>query len=176
MIALIPSRAKPAILGLLLGLFCSAAGANVVIEVGPNFVSGTSTESVILILQNRWQNKWIASVGRITQQSVDTCGRPDCKWEIDGQWMAGGERLFTWRNISFGVGLYYIEDVHRISNTRINARLSLEYAATEHIAIKLSHISNAGTGEEIEICNELWCSGPRKFNPGIDSLVLVWKF
>ena len=176
MIALILSRVRPAILGLLLGLLCSTAGANVVIEVGPNFVSGKSTESVTLILQHRWQNKWIASIGRITRQSLDTCGRPDCEWEIDGQWMAGGERLFTWRKISFGVGLYYIEDVHRISNTRINARLSLEYAATEHIAIKLSHISNAGTGENIEICNELWCSPPRKFNPGIDALMLVWKF
>lgn len=176
MVPLILSRVKPAVSGLLLGLLCSAAGADVVIEVGPNFVGGKSTDSVTLMLQNRWQNKWIASIGYITQQSVDTCGRPDCEWEIDGQWMAGGERLFTWRRISFGVGLYYIEDVHRISSTRINGRLSLEYAATEHIAIKLSHISNAGIGEEIEICNELWCYPPKKYNPGIDALMLVWKF
>jgi hypothetical protein len=133
------------------------------------------SESLTLMLQKRWQNKYIVGLGYVTPQKLDTCGRPDCVWDVASQYMIGAERLFTWRRLSAGIGLYYIHHHYRISSAYLNARLSLEYAVTDRMAIKFSHISNNQTGKEITLCNEAICITD-EWNPGLDSLMFVWKF
>ena len=154
---------------------CCTANSETVIEIGPNFVNSHSTESVTLILQKRWQGKYVLGLGYMSPQSVDTCGRPDCQWEIPQQFMLGAERLFTWRRLSFGIGLYYIDNVSRISSGNLNARTSLTFAITEQFAVKASHLSNGGTGREIMICNEVVCITDT-FNPGMNIFTFVWRF
>ena len=101
---------------------CCSANAEILIEIGPNFSDVHSTESVSLLIQKRWQDKYVVGLGYMSPQTIDTCGRPDCKWEIHEQYMIGVERLFAWRKLSLGIGLYYIDEVHRISSANLNAR------------------------------------------------------
>lgn len=154
---------------------CCAANAQTVIEIGTNFVSGGATKSGTLLIQKRWQGKYVVGVGYISPQEIDTCGRPDCQWKISRQFMIGAERLFSWRRLSIGIGLYYFEHVHRISSANLNARSSLEFAVTNRFAVKASHFSNGGTGRTITICNDVTCLR-NKFNPGMNTLTLVWRF
>ncbi len=154
---------------------CGTANAEIVLEIGPNAVSHRITDSVTVILQKRWQGKWIVGLGYVSPHSLDTCGRPECRWEISDQAMIGVERLFTWRRLSAGVGLYHTHHLDLISSAYLNVRLSLEFAVTKRIAVKFGHLSNNQSGEVITICNEVTCLTD-DFNPGLDSLLLVWHF
>ena len=145
------------------------------LEAGPNLVSGRWTQSVTVILQKRWASHWVVGVGYISPQWLDTCGRADCQWRLDQQFIGGVERLFTWRRLSFGLGAYYYNNLDRLSSARINARLSLEYVITDRLIAKFSHISNARSGDEIVICNEAECVTD-KMNMGLDTLMIGWRF
>ena len=136
---------------------CCSANAEILIEIGPNFSDVHSTESVSLLIQKRWQDKYVVALGYMSPQTIDTCGRPDCQWDIHEQYMIGVERLFDWRKLSFGIRLYYIDEVHRISSANLNARTSMGYPFTDRFAIKLSHFSNGGQRGDITICNDIVC-------------------
>lgn len=168
--------AKLSVSCVLICALAEGAGAEYALELGPTFVSGRYTKSGTFIVQRRWQSGWTVDLGYVTAQTMDTCGRIDCEWDLPGQWMIGGGRLFSWRRLSFGVGLYYVNRVNRVSSSHVNARLAVEYAASDHIAFKLSHISNGGVGGGIEICNEIYCYPDSHYNRGLDGLLVVWKF
>ena len=154
---------------------CCSANSEIFIEIGPNFTEEGSTESVTLLVQKRWQDKYAVGLGYISPQSVDTCDRPDCHWDIPEQFMIGMERIFLWRRLSFGFGLYYVDGLSRITSSYVNARSSIAFALTDHFEIKLSHISNGGIGGEITICNDIVCITD-EFNLGLNTLALVWRF
>lgn len=166
---------KPLTTVLALTFVSCTARADLVLEAGPNMVSGRWTQSVTVILQHRWANHWVVGLGYVSPQTLDTCGRPDCQWELDQQFIGGVERMFTWRRLSFGLGAYYYQNLDRLSSARINARLSLEYLIGERFTVKFSHISNARSGEEITICNEAECVTD-KMNMGLDTLMFGWRF
>jgi len=156
---------------------CCAAKAEVVIEIGPNFVLGDYSNSGTLLLQKRWQGKYAIGIGYMTPQCLDNHEfQVECEWDISGQLMIGAERRFSWRRWSFGIGLYYVDGLSRISSTNLNARSSLEFAVTHNFAVKLSHLSNGGAGSKITVCNTGgWCVTD-KFNLGLNTLALVWQF
>ncbi len=157
-------------------LMHSTANADIVLEVGATFIDGESTDSATIILQKRWQDRFVLGLGYLSAQYVDTCGRPDCEWDISSQWMVGGEYMLSWRRVSFGVGLYYVENLSRITSSYLNVRSSLEFAITQRFAVKYSHISNGGIGKTITICNDFYCLPSGKYNLGVDAILLVWQF
>ena len=159
-----------------MALMYSTANAEFVLEAGPTFVDGEYSESATFILQKRWQGRYVLGLGYQSSQYIDTCGRPDCEWDIPSQWMVGGEYMLSWRRLSLGIGLYYVEDLGRITSSHLNVRTSLELAITQRFAVKYSHISNGGTGETISICNDVYCQPERQYNIGLDAFLLVWKF
>ncbi len=161
--------------GVALIFMCCSVNSEILIEAGPNFTEEDSTESVTLLVQKRWQDKYAVGLGYISAQSVDTCGRSDCQWDIPRQFMIGAERIFHWRRLSFGIGLYYIDGVHRISSANLNARSSIALAFTDQFAVKLSHLSNGGVGRDITTCNDVVCLTDA-FNLGMNTLTLVWRF
>lgn len=154
--------------------YCSV-NAEFLIEAGPNFTEEDSTESVTVLVQKRWHKKYAVGLGYIAPQSVDTCDRPDCHWEIPEQFMIGVERIFMWRRLSFGIGLYYVDGVHRISSANLNARSSIALSLSDTFAVKVSHLSNGGLGRDITICNDIVCITD-KFNLGLNTVTLVWRF
>ena len=154
---------------------CCSVHAEILIEIGPNFTEEDSTESVTLLIQKRWQDKYAVGLGYISPQLVNTCGRPDCQWDIPEQFMIGVERIFLWRRLSFGIGLYYVDGVHRISSANLNARSSIALTFTDQFAVKFSHLSNGGLGRDITICNDVVCLTD-KFNLGMNTITLVWRF
>jgi hypothetical protein len=151
------------------------ANADIVLEIGPSTSARRTTDSVIVMVQKRWENHWVASLGYQSEQSLDLCGQPECLLNAPEQFMVGVERLFPWKRLSFGLGAYYMRRLNRISSSYINARLSAEFAITDRIAIKYAHISNANTAKEVTLCNEIACH-TGSFNFGTDALMLVIKF
>lgn len=156
---------------------CCSAGAEIVVEAGPNYVLGDYSDSGTLLLQKRWHGKYSVGIGYISRQCIDNKRiHIECEWDIPGQIMIGGERRFSWKRWSFGIGLYYVDGKHRVSSTHLNARSSLEFAVSEHIALKVSHLSNGGTGSTMTVCNSnQWCVTD-KFNMGMNTLSIVWQF
>ena len=162
---------------IMLLFICCVAKSETVVEIGPNFVLGHHSESVTLLLQKRWQGKYAIGLGYITPQCIDNREyQVECEWDISQQLIIGAERRFSWRKWSFGIGLYYVDGMNRVSSSHLNARSSLEFAVTQRFSIKLSHLSNGGTGSTITVCNTGgWCVTD-KFNLGMNTLALVWQF
>lgn len=153
----------------------SLSRADFVLEAGPSNVSNEWTGSITLVLQER-TDKWAFSVVWISPQSFNTCGRIDCQWDIGSQLGVGVERLFKWKRFTVGVGPYLFENTNRVTSSHLNVRIGLEFAASEHLSIKLlSHFSNADASEVIEVCNAVTCVS-NDWNIGQDAVLLVLHF
>ncbi|MDX1403809.1 MAG: hypothetical protein R3192_04695 [Woeseiaceae bacterium] len=162
---------------LVLLMVSNGARSEFVIEAGVNFVREDYSDSATLMLQKRWRDKWILGVGYMTSHCVDNAEfNVDCEWDVSQQVMVGGERRLSWKRWAFAFGLYYVDTLSRISSAHWNARSSLEYEITQRISLKVSHLSNGGTGDTITDCNtDGWCD-TGQFNLGINTLAVVWTF
>jgi hypothetical protein len=166
------------------------ANAETNVQIGPSFVGNRATNAATLIIQETWSNKYGLSLGYIGKQDLDTCGRPDCEWDIDEQIMFGAERIvqgnfdsWAWLNrASFRIGPYWFQNKNRIMSCNFNIRLALAVDITERISIVASHFSNAGSCGEISIRQTntsqtiipMYLTG--SFNMGQDAIMLMGRF
>lgn len=159
-------------------LACSAARSEIVIEVGPNFVLDEFSDSGTLLVKKQWQGKYSVGIGYMTSMCLenDFYVNFECEWSIPHQWMVGVERRFGWRRWAIGIGLYYVDDLNRVSSNHFNIRSSLEYAITDKFAVQISHLSNGGTGSTMEVCNVPGACVTGDFNLGINTLAFAWRF
>jgi hypothetical protein len=149
------------VLLLLLIWLGSEARSETVFEIGPSFVSYENTEALTVVLQERFgEGKYAVGLGYVDDQKLDTCGRPDCQWNVGSQLFVGVERLVTpsfgnfLDNVTIGVGAYWFQSKSRISTANLNVRLTVEVDITDRIFVVLSHFSNGGTGEVVKLTNE----------------------
>jgi hypothetical protein len=143
------------------------------LEVGPAQV-GDNISGTMLTLTKR-VNDLDFTLGYITEQDFSVCDRPDCDWTVQEQIFIGAEWLVGDR-LKFGIGPYYFQNRDRIATTNFRVGLSLEYRFTRRFGVRARHFSNAGTGPDLELCNETGCYS-NNWNNGQDSwLRLVWYF
>ena len=156
-------------------VWCCSANSELVVEVGPNFVSGHPSKSIMVLAQYRWRDTWSLGARYISAQEIETCGRSDCMWDIKEQWLIGGEGQYTWKRLKLRFGVYYLPRVTRISSAHINFRSSVEFTITPQFAVKVAHLSHGGTGSDQTLCSEGWCWTDKQ-NIGMNTLLLVWRF
>ena len=162
---------------LTLFLCCEIARSDVVIEFGSNFVQEHASDSEMVLIQKRWQNKYALSIGYMSSHCIDNrINNTRCNWDISPRFLVGGERLFSWEKWSIGLGLYFVDGTSRISSTNLNARSSLSYAISDSLAFKLSHLSNGGLGPETTACNTAGNCVTNDFNLGINTLGFELSF
>ena len=165
----------------LLALLSLTANAETLLEIGPSQVGDTYSNSYILTLTERIQDKYDFTLGLIGGQEFKSCERPDCVWQLDQQIFFGAELLVNlWTDrIKFGIGPYAFARPDRVVSSFLRVGLSLEWKITERIAIRARHWSAASSGiQEIKFCNrdKTFCDR-RSFNNGQDSwLRLQWRF
>ncbi len=175
--------------GLFLALFilvlCSESQAETTIEIGPSNVGYRWTDSATIMIQEVWQDKYALGLGYISPQNLNTCGRPDCKWEIQEQIMVGAERIVRYKRLSLSIGPYWFQNPSRISSSNFNVRLTLGVDITDRLYVKLSHFSNAGSGRKRCFLNNFWKNdrdGVDKewlcgnYNMGQDAILVGWRF
>ena len=168
----------------LLLLFSLPIHAETLIEIGPSQVGDTYSNSYILTLTERVNDKYDFTLGMIGNQTFQMCERDDCIWEVDKQIFFGADLLvkplwFWTDRIKFGIGPYAFARPDRIVSSFLRVGLSLEWAITDRIALRARHWSVASAGiQRLDFCNRdrTFCDR-REFNNGQDSwLRLQWRF
>ncbi len=183
-----------AIIVLFIFLGKEAKGAETWIEIGPSIISFEHSDSITIILQERWNNKYAVALGIITEQNFNTCpncvDRPDHSWTVRQQLLVGVERIIhgnfetlTWLNrLSFSIGPYWFQRSTRISSCNFNVRLALDIRLWDRASIKASHFSHGGTCDVItlENPNDTRPGGPLlitdDYNLGQDAILFTWRF
>lgn len=164
---------------LLTFIWWGSARADALVEIGPAQVGATVSTGVMLTLSERINDRYDFTVGYISDQEFHSCPREDCVWMIRPQLFFGAELLMSspWTDkLKLGLGPYYFQNVDRVATTHFRMGLSLEYRFTERFGIRARHFSNAGSGQDVEICNDHYCI-ENNWNAGQDSwLRLVWYF
>lgn len=160
-------------------LLAFTADAETRFEIGANFASGEFTKSATFIVQERF-GKYGLSFGYIGSQTIEGCGnhprREACIFPSQEQFIVGAERIFNlFGQVNFRLGPYWFSGVNRISSARLNGRLALEYDFGR-MSVMLSHFSNGGTGDVIEIENPPGTVHKGRFNMGLDGIFVTGKF
>ena len=118
-------------------------------DAGPSQVGTEFNTGVHLQITERLADQYDFSVGYITRQHFNTCGRPDCKFSPAPQIFFGAEWSIVspWTDkLRLGLGPYYFQNTNRITATHFNFGLSLEYRLNRRFGFKARHFSNAGSG------------------------------
>jgi len=154
--------------------------AETLAEIGPSQVADNLSSGVMLTLSERFNDRYDLTIGYISDQTVEFCGRPDCRWEIRPQIFAGAELLIKspWTDkLRLGLGPYYFQNPDRVGTTNFRMGLSLEYRFNRRFGFRARHFSNAGSGPDLEICRPQWGCQTNDWNTGQDSWArLVWYF
>jgi len=138
----------------LTALVLSLAGcANTRVAVGPTIITNHDTNSVTVLVQQVFKEKFRATAGYISPLHVQTCDRPDCVWDIDSQLLAGLEYVFQGKRFSFSVGPYLFENEDRITSCRLLWRLGPEVKINDWLSLGLSHFTNAGLCSKTPMIN-----------------------
>lgn len=172
---------------LLVWLWAEDAEAETVMEVGPAIVSDKFTHTITFILQERFKDgKYALAIGHIGEQDTRV-------GKIDRVTFVGAERIIKPNfgnfldKIHLSIGAYYFNDVNLISSSHLNLRLALDYQLTERLTLKLSHFSNGGSGEGLEVNRPCYCPKGAQCKPcpvpkrnqanlGYDALLVTWRF
>jgi len=147
------------IVPLLLVLHSEAESAETIVEIGPSQVGNNFSNSGILTVSQRWNDRLQLTFGVIGPQEVEMCPRPDCVWTEDEQLLFGGEvllkPLWFWTDrLKFGVGPYIKTRPDRFVSSFLMAGLMLEWRFTDHVALALRHWSNSSSGIPLKFCNK----------------------
>jgi len=146
---------------ILLVAFCHEARSQVSIEAGPTILSGEPAEGGALILSERFNDRWEVQVGYLSEQYVDTCGRPDCQFDIRENIFLGGQRVVGWERFKLGIGMAAFQNINRALGCRVNFNLLIEWRWSAHVVSRIRHFSSAGS-----------CTP----NMGQDMVTLGWRF
>jgi hypothetical protein len=165
-----------AFIGLFSLALCHEAEAETRFELGTSNVSGEWSGGHVLMIQERITPKYAIGFGHITEQNFNTCGRPGCEWTVQEQLFLGIERLVPYKKFTLSIGPYYFQTKNRVSSTKFNARLALEYQINYRWAVKLSHFSNAGSGPVIKLRADDGTLLKQRNNLGQDALLITYRF
>lgn len=179
----------------LVGAFIATLGAwsdDGYLDLGLSQVGSEMSSGLMLALVERVDDKYDFTLGYITPQEFDACGRVGCRWYVDEQIFAGVE-LTVKKNdrLRLGIGPYFFQSADRVVSSNFRVGLSLEYRINDRFGLKVRHFSNAGTGKELTLCRDretwenvratessqsVYCQTNR-WNTGQDSwLRVVWYF
>ena len=157
----------------------SVDAAEGLVEIGPAQVGSEYSETVMLTLTRRVQDRFDFTLGYIGDQEWNSCDRPDCEWKSKAQIFVGAEALATdpWSGkFKLGIGPYYFQRQDRIGTSHFRVGLSVEYRHSRRFGLRARHFSNAGSGPNIEVCNDYYCQ-VNDWNTGQDSwLRAIWYF
>lgn len=146
---------------LLMLAFCHEARSEVTIEAGPTFLSGDYADGGALIISERFLGRYEVHAGYIYKQQVDTCGRPDCKFDIEENIFFGAQRVAGWNRFKVGIGMDYFQNRNRALGKNLTFSLLLGYEIGDNYVLRIRHMSNAGSGAP---------------NLGQDMLTIGWRF
>ena len=168
----------------LLLLFSLPIHAETLIEIGPSQVGDTYSNSYILTLTERINDKYDFTLGMIGAQTFQVCDRDDCIWEVDQQIFFGADLLirplwFWTDRLRFGIGPYFHSRPHRFVSSFLQVGLTLQWEFTDRWSAEAWHSSVASAGiQRLDFCNrDMTFCDRREFNNGQDSwLRLQWRF
>lgn len=156
------------------------AHADARVEIGPSQVSTTLSAGVMLTITERIQDRYEFTLGYITSQEFNTCGRPDCDWDISPQIFVGAALSVKspWTdNLRLNIGPYYFQNADRVGTSNFRIGLGIEWQFGRRWGFAAQHYSNAGSGPDLEICRPLYGCITNNWNTGQDSwLRLGWYF
>lgn len=124
-------------------------------SVGTSVISGDFTGASIIILSERWSDKFGASIGYIQGQTIERGGK---NFFIKEQLIVGVERIVTpsfeyplLNRVSLILGAYFFPNKTIVGSGNLNGRLALEIRLTDKWNVVISHWSNAGSGDVIAV-------------------------
>lgn len=129
---------------LILGFFFYSEANAAEFEIGPAVLSGEYSDGGALIFSERI-GKFAIGGGYVSEQFVNTCGRPDCAFDIRENILFQVQRIVKWKNAEIGIGPAYFQNTNRALGKNLTWSLSLGYVG-EHWAVRIRHYSNAGSG------------------------------
>ncbi len=171
---------------LLLWFFARESSAETTVEIGPTFLGSTLSDSVDLILSEKWDDKWRIGLGVIGAQNyydthVHKYDRPikglestwrtvhNHKFNINNNIFVYGQRIVKGYGkldkVYLGLGAAYFNTTSKVVGSRFNFALSIEYVYPRvdywPDYYVLRHFSNAGSESP---------------NPGQNALNVGWSF
>lgn len=147
-----------ALLAVILLFIATTAQAEVQIEAGPTYLSGSYSEGQNLILVDRITPEWEIGAIYITEQYCH------CTWATDLRENMGFmlNRVWTYKKVEVGLGGSIWQNTNRAFGKKMNFSLMVTYNFNDRFAIRARHFSNAGSAAP---------------NLGQDMFTnLVWKF
>jgi len=146
------------LLGFLAHKTADAAETTFELAPGTMYVAGHRYNGGLLLIEERWSNKYVLAVGVTTSwDCADDCRRGDGP---RNQFVMA-QRVFEWKGIEAGFGISYWHNSTPAWNSHTPFALSVGYNFNDHLSVKVRHFSTAGSSTQ---------------NGGLDLLSVGWTF